>query len=469
MSGLEVSEVYLSNIRKNKDYRFDTDFWTKEPKKNPNLTYIKIGDCLLKSQYGISISMNEDGDGIPIYRMNEIHNMLCDFSVAKYAKVLGDEKETFLLKDRDVLFNRTNSFEWVGRTGIFYQQSNRDFIFASYLVRFVPNEDIILPEYLTAYLNTKYGIWDLKRRARQSVNQTNINPEEVKETFIPLLDKSIQLKIKDCFESAKISLIKSGNLYTEAETLLLENLGLKNFQVINNPINIKSLKESFLQTGRLDAEFYQPFYEQLEQYIQSHSLGFARLGNVCKLHDENYTPKDNQEYNYIELSNIGKSGEITGCTRALGKELPSRARRKVRSNQVIISSIEGSLQSCAIVSSNYDDALCSTGFYVLSSEILNAETLLVLFKSELMQQILKKNCSGTILTAINKEELLNIPLPIIDTKTQTKISDYIQQSNALRQQAQDLLAQAKIKVESEIENNALNINELDLRGGGRSC
>lgn len=463
LDGLEVREVLLSIVEKNKDYRFDTDFWTKEPKRNPNLTYVKIGDCLLKSQYGISISMNEDGDGFPIYRMNEIHNMLCDFSVAKYAKVSSSEKENFSLKDRDVLFNRTNSFEWVGRTGIFYKTDNIDFIFASYLVRFVPNENMILPEYLTTYLNTKYGIWDLKRRARQSINQTNINPEEVKETFIPLLDKVIQLKIKDCFDNAKISLLKAGTLYTEAETLLLNNLGLQNFQTACEAVNIKSLKESFLQTRRLDAEYYQPIYEQLENFINVHSTGFDKLGNLCKLHDNNHTPKEDQEYDYIELSNIGKSGEITGSTKALGKDLPSRARRKVRSNQVIISSIEGSLQSCAIVPSYYDNALCSTGFYVLSSDVMNAETLLVLFKSSLMQQILKKNCSGTILTAINKEELLNIPLPIISQNIQEKIAEYIRQSNDLRQQAQDLLAQAKNNVEWEIENH--NCTENNQQGG----
>ncbi|KPN71823.1 restriction endonuclease subunit S [Neisseria sp. 83E34] len=465
LEGLEVREIKLSVVNENKDYRIDTDFWTKEPKKNPNLQYIKIKDCLLKSQYGISVSMNEDGIGYPIYRMNEIHNMMCDFSVSKYADISEIEKKKFILKDRDVLFNRTNSFEWVGRTGIFYEQEGVDFIFASYLVRFVPNEDIILPEYLTTYLNTKYGIWDLKRRARQSINQTNINPEEVKETFIPLLNKNIQLKIKECFDSSKQTLIQSSQLYAEAEELLLENLGLKNFQVACNPFNIKSLKESFLQTGRLDAEFYQVVYERLEEHIRQYPQGFQRLGEICRLKDQNYTPEDDQEYSYIELSNIGHTGEITGCIQSLGKDLPSRARRKIQTGDVVVSSIEGSLQSCAVVTPEYHNALCSTGFYVVSSEHINSETLLVLFKSPLIQQILKKNCSGTILTAINKKEFLNIPLPVICPKTQTQIAEYLQKSQALRRQAAELLAEAKNSVEHEIEN--IQLNQINA-GGGKS-
>ena len=78
-----MSEVEFSESTQNKDFRMDSDFWTKQPKKNPRLKYMKIGDILKLSQYGISISMNDEKQGYPIYRMNEIHNMLCDLSVDK--------------------------------------------------------------------------------------------------------------------------------------------------------------------------------------------------------------------------------------------------------------------------------------------------------------------------------------------------------------------------------------------------
>ena len=146
LGGLKVSEVLLSRTVKNKDYRMDSDFWTKEPKKNPNLKYSKIGDILPSSQYGISVAMNEENNGYPIYRMNEIHTMLCDLSVDKCADISLSDFQKFELKNRDVLFNRTNSFAWVGRTGIYYQNDEIKKTFASYLVRFNPDENIILPD-----------------------------------------------------------------------------------------------------------------------------------------------------------------------------------------------------------------------------------------------------------------------------------------------------------------------------------
>ncbi len=147
MEGLKVREIGFLETRGNKDSRLDTDFWTEIPKRNSKLVYSTIGEVLTDAQYGISIAMNENGDGVPIYRMNEIHNMLCDFSVSKHATLTREEQQVFLLNDRDVLFNRTNSYEWVGRTGLYKKHSNQDFVFASYLVRLVPDEKKVLPEY----------------------------------------------------------------------------------------------------------------------------------------------------------------------------------------------------------------------------------------------------------------------------------------------------------------------------------
>ena len=451
LEGLETVVVDYSTTFGNKDFRIDSDFWTKEPKKNPKLKYDKIGNLLVSAQYGISVSMNEDGIGYPIYRMNEIHDMMCDLAVDKHADISKEEFQKFRLNDRDVLFNRTNSYEWVGRTGIYRELENQNFTFASYLVRFIPNENYIYPEYLATYLNTKYGIWDVKRRSRQSINQTNVNPEEVKEIFIPLLRKDIQDYIKESFEIAHINRINSTELYSQAENLLLETLGLNNFEPTSEAVNVKSFKESFLSSGRLDAEYYQQKYEDYIDLICNYPNGYEIIEVACKQKDINYTPKDNAEYKYIELANIGKTGDIKGCTIAIGSELPTRARRKVNTNDVIISSIEGSLDSCAIVTEEYDNALCSTGFYIISSNKINSETLLVLFKSEPIQNILKKGCSGTILTAINKTEFQNIPIPIIDKQIQEQIASLVSESFTLKKQSEQLLETAKRAVEIAIE------------------
>ncbi|EAI4083938.1 restriction endonuclease subunit S [Campylobacter jejuni] len=270
---------------------------------------------------------------------------------------------------------------------------------------------------------------------------------------------SIMNKAYEVLEQSKI-------FYKKAEETLYLELGLdpKNpLQSLldsktNNPTNslnisIRTLKESFLKTGRLDSEYYQSKYEDIEKFIKSYPNGYDSFSSIINNKDTNFTPKNNENYSYIELANIGNNGNISEPISDLGKKLPTRARRIVSKGDVIISSIEGSLSSCALITQEFDKHLVSTGFFVLNSKLLNGETLLVMFKSQIFQEYLKKFPSGTILCAINKEELSKILIPTIDPTIQEKIAKYIQESFNLRKKSKQLLDNAKIKVEEQIQGN----------------
>ena len=176
-----------------------------------------------------------------------------------------------------------------------------------------------------------------------------------------------------------------------------------------------------------------------------------RNWHICK--DSNFNPDTETEYKYIELANIGSNGEINDCTVEQGEDLPTRARRKVATGDVIVSSIEGSLESIALITEEYDSALCSTGFYVIQSDVLNSKVLLVLLKSIVGQLQLKKGCSGTILTAINKNEFTKIAVPKIKEDKQSEIEQKVNESFNGRNRAKDLLEHAKRTVEIAIEQD----------------
>lgn len=283
-------------------------------------------------------------------------------------------------------------------------------------------------------------------------NQANFSPAKFREISIPILPKDAQQRIENYTYLSFDALEKSKQLYTSAESYLLECLGMADFAANPDAYNIKTLKESFLETGRFDSEYYLPKYEDYIELVHSYPNGYDLIGNVCDIKDNNYTPVNGIQYKYIELANIGKSGEITGCNEQAGDELPTRARRIVHKGDVIVSSIEGSLDGCALVTDEYDRALCSTGFYVLKSHQHNPETLLTLFKSLPIQNLMKKGCSGTILTAIGKSEFEKIPIPLIHQEVQDEIAKHVKKSFELRMEAMQLLENAKLTVETIIEN-----------------
>lgn len=442
----------LSELSLHTDYRWDSGYLSREPYKNENLKYTPIGNTLASSAYGVSIKMNEDSIGTKIYRMNEISNMLCNRNISKYAELNDNQIASYKLKDRDVLFNRTNSPEFVGRTGIFRKFSDEDIVFASYLVRINPDPEIVTPEYLTAFLNTKYGIIDIKRRARHSINQSNVNLEEVKRIEIPLLCNQLQNGITLSFNKAFDSIQASEAVYHQAQTLLLVELGLADWQPKHQLTFVKNFSDTE-SAGRIDADYFQPKYGEIVNAIKEYSDGWDTFENQVHLKDRNFKPVPETEYKYIELANIGSSGEITNCMVEQGEDLPTRARRKVLAGDVIVSSIEGSLESIALITQEYDNALCSTGFHVVRSDVLKSEVLLVLLKSIVGQLQLKKGCSGTILTAINKEEFSNIVVPKIREKKQIEIQEKVLDSFDLRKRAKDLLECAKRAVEIAIEQD----------------
>lgn len=445
MDGLEAVEVMLSNILKANDYfRLEAEYFSAG---QFNFKNTLSGENTAKLiQYGTSDALNEEGRGHPILRLNEFDSMFIK-TPSKYCDSLSSfEYESLRINRGDVLVCRTNGNpDLVGKAAVVME--DMPYAFASYLFKVNVNE-IILPEVLATFLNCSFGRMEIDKNSMKG-NQTNFSPAKFKDIKVPIFNAILQKMIAEIVEKSYQLQKRSKAIYISAEQMLLDALSMDDFVPTTENISIKSLSKSFSFSGRLDAEYYQPKYKDIQDML----LTEETVGSTCNLHDKNYNPIDNQIYKYIELANVGAIGHISGVKTILGAELPTRARRMTKKGQVIVSSIEGSLQSCALITEEYDKALCSTGFYVVDSCYINSETLLVLFKSAPIQALLKQRCSGTILTGITKDDFLGMPFPKIEPKAQDKIAHKIQEFSTLRKQSETLLTQAKQAVEMAIEQD----------------
>lgn len=143
---------------------------------------LTVGGVLNDTQYGLSDSLESHGS-YPVLRMMNITNGYVDPNDLKYLNWTKEEAAKYILNYGDIVFNRTNSMEWVGRTGIF--ELDGDYLFASYLIRLVANEKKLTPYYLTQYLNLPLIQYRLKAYATPGVSQANINPGSLKS--LPIL------------------------------------------------------------------------------------------------------------------------------------------------------------------------------------------------------------------------------------------------------------------------------------------
>lgn len=443
------------------DFRLEAEYYSKIYEKlGVNLTKNHLVELstLVKSKIitGHTPSMKNEkfyGGKINFIKTDNLRDNFIKEPFSDYLSELGDEKiKNSRLKEFDIITTI------IGAT---YKIIGRSCLVNTTMLPSNINQNIALiradikkinPYYLNVYMQSLYGKLYLHWLSRQT-EQVNLNCEEVGKLKVARFSNSFEESLAALNKKSYGLNIISNEKYSKAENLLISELELENFNPSNEKISIKTLKESFLKTGRLDSEYYQPKYDDYLKKVFSYSNGYELLGKCCNIKDKNFIPKDDEEYRYIELANVRSNAQITDCNIWLGKELPTRARRKVNTGDVIVSSIEGSLESCALITKEYNNSLCSTGFYVVNSEKLNSESLLTVFKSSLMLNLMKKGCSGIILTNIAKEEFAKLPIPFLKQGVQDEIASYIKQSMGYSKKVKELLEISTKSVEIAIEKD----------------
>jgi restriction endonuclease S subunit len=153
----------------------------------------KLGDSLAFVQYGISERATDEPVGIPMLRMINLQDGSWDISNLKYIEMDEKVKKAYLLQADDVLFNRTNSKELVGKCNVF--DLTGEYVFASYLMRVRVNEQKVLPCYLVAYMASSLGRIQIDAVSRQIAGMTNINAEELRDLLIPVPPLVVQIRI----------------------------------------------------------------------------------------------------------------------------------------------------------------------------------------------------------------------------------------------------------------------------------
>ena len=161
-----------------------------------------IRDVVSEVKYGTSRPA-VDGGAYKYLRMGNItFDGHLDLSDLKYIDIPDSELEKCLVRKGDVLFNRTNSKELVGKTCVF--DLDEPMVIAGYIIRVRVNKKV-LPIYLSAVLNSRYGKQTLADMCKAIVGQANINAQELQDIAILIPPIELQEKFSDYAETIKKS------------------------------------------------------------------------------------------------------------------------------------------------------------------------------------------------------------------------------------------------------------------------
>lgn len=258
------------------------------------------------SEYGLSISSEENGR-IPILGMSSLQDGKIHLnSNTPRVNISKDEFERYRIRKGDILFNRTNSLDLVGKVSLSKEDLN--YVFASYLVRFNLNENL-LSEFVNYCFNYADFIKRLKRLATPGVSQYNINPETLKKHFyLPHPQKGEQKKIAQILSAWDKAIEQTRKLIDAKKELkkgLMQQLltGRMRFPQFGKPTAKGEIPE-----GWREVKLGKCFRERNETNPDLHLLSITSAKGVI-LRDEvdrkDISNVDKSKYKVIKVGDIG--------------------------------------------------------------------------------------------------------------------------------------------------------------------
>ena len=313
---------------------------------------------------------------------------------------------------------------------------------------------IISPYYLAAFLNSKYGLLQTQREVVSCV-QANIFLGTIKKFKVPIFGREQMAEIEDKYQSFLQELENAKLLYSQAESLLLEKLGLKDFaeeQSLYSVVNFSELKE----TRRMDAEYFQPKYKQLLNNL-SKNFNLRFLGDVASIKRGSLiAPRfysDTSGTPYIRGGDFSSGRfEKIGLV-YINDNFQPKSETRVKEGDIVFASI-GSVGTLAVVPKELDKSFISNNTAKISikdKEHLIPEYLGLTLHSIIGKLQFEKEMSQTAQPKISDSQVKSFYIPTLSEATQQKIAELVKQSHEARRKAKSLLEEAKHKVEELIE------------------
>ncbi|POB09491.1 restriction endonuclease subunit S [Sulfobacillus sp. hq2] len=186
---------------------------------------LPLRSILLKAQYGLSLPLmaSDPGSGIPVLRMNNIRHGVLDISDVKFLSQT-DVTPEYILDDGDVLFNRTNSLDLVGKSACYDANLILPLTFASYLIRLKPNSKVVVGHFLTLFLNSEKGQQQIRKIITPGVSQANISASNLMEILVPvppILEQTKIIGFVNSIQQLKASYSAEKDKITSLKTTLL--------------------------------------------------------------------------------------------------------------------------------------------------------------------------------------------------------------------------------------------------------
>ncbi len=463
LEGLEAVEIPFSKLSDVIDFRIESEYFEKRflflekrISSIETISFTKLATFINGRPYS-SDSFNPNS-GVRVSKIGDVTNKR-DFNSWEYVENEEYQKQKGqLLLDGDILMTLTGDPPDVGKVNFIYKPNNCTWNQRVAKIKIIDKQTITSNESLYAILSTEYSRTQLERFAK-GIRQRNLGNESLERLRIPKFSISFQELLEKLIKSRFSVLDSSKQAYSDAENLMLKEIGLKNFAPSQEPVNVKFFSESFGKSGRLDAEYYQLKYEQVVGKVKSKDYDILNnLVDITKSIEpgsKNYVENGLPFMRVADLSKNGLSKPQKFISEYFVKENQDKINDLKPNKGTILFSKDGSVGIAYHLRKNYNGITSGAILHlnVKDEKRILPEYLTLALNSKVVQMQAERDAGGSIILHWRVREIENVVVPIIDFSKQKEIADLIEQSFSLKKKSEHLLEVAKKAVEIAIEEN----------------
>lgn len=312
----------------------------------------------------------------------------------------------------------------------------------------------INPYFLSTFFNCKYGQSQIER-FRTGTGQPNLNLGLIKLIKVTKATEQFQDEISKIISLALQQRKKSEQKYTNVQILILSELGLANWQPKHQLTFIEKYSDT-KQAERIDAEYYQPKYDENVAAIKGYAGGWDTLGNLVTV--KKCVEVGSGEYldegvPFIRVSNLSPF-EITE-EKYISEKLYAEIKQHQPEKGEILFSKDATPGIACYLNEQPKKMIPSGGILRLKSKTdkINNEYLTLVLNSILTKEQVNRDVGGSVILHWRPDQVKGTVIPILPEEKQTQIQQKVTESFNLRKQSRNMLEFAKRAVEKAIEQD----------------
>lgn len=465
MDGLNCNEIqYCELFTNNPIFRFDSEFFSREimsidyKMNNIPSFYLKPTE-IVSGPFGSSLrseSYLEKGD-IPFVRIENIRGGF-DINTDNIIYISNTDNERIKnseLKINDIVLSKVgNSIGFFARVDESIKICN---ISENNIGIKLSAYSDIKKHYILTYLNCLYAQKLVLRRTSGNA-QPKLNVGDMCYIPIPQFSNDLYKAISANIISSKDLIFKSKQAYSEAEKILETIMGLDRLQRDWENTTIKSIKDSFMVSGRFDAEYYHPKYDLLFDILSNYKTmplsGKHGLVSIKKSIEPGSEAYQEEGVPFIRVSDFDKYG-ISSPPIMVSKNLVLNIKELYPKKDTILLSKDGSIGIAYKLEKDIEAVTSGALLHltVKDSNVILPDYLTLVLNSPIVQLQAERDCSGAVIQHWKPSDIEKVLIPILDMHVQQEIASKVQKSFRLREESKRLLDLAVQTVEMAIETN----------------